>query len=494
MRALLVVLTALIASGCATRLACSPDTPTARLAELAPPVDEAAASGAGFAWIGLAVPAEGGPIEAAPVPRPVDVGGAPHSGRRGPTRFTRRPELTGNWCGRRDCWEKRGISFSGRITQFFFGISGGINAPVPPMLGQGDTTSYTGRGQYDIRLNLGALTRLRAGSILIGFEHWWGDYGNVSLNSGAFTPPVFPALLPTSPEHEGVPRLTNLIWRQPLSKSFAFFIGKKDVLGTLDQDDFAGGDGTEQFMNQALIANPAFLLGMPYTSFTAGVGMKQHWGGWGAFIYDAKDRSDEFLELDTLFEEGFILGGEVKVRTRIFGRPGQHHVGALWKHVDLPNLAFTPPPPGDYPYPPPLAGPTRPDSYTVYYGFDQYVQVCAEDKTRGWGVFGRASLSDGNPTPLQYFASAGIGGFNPYAYGRGDRFGLGFYFVDASDEFGPIPRALFGPGNGYGVEAFYNFKVASWLEISPDIQLLQPGGRGISERALIVGLRVNVDL
>ena len=39
------------------------------------------------------------------------------------------------------------------------------------------------------------------------------------------------------------------------------FVGKKDVLGDLDQEKFSGGDGTDQFMNQAMVANPAFFAG-----------------------------------------------------------------------------------------------------------------------------------------------------------------------------------------------------------------------------------------
>jgi porin len=58
---------------------------------------------------------------------------------------------------------------------------------------------------------------------------------------------------------------------QPLSKEFVLYAGKVDVLGGLDQDDFAGGDGTTQFVNQAFVANPAFPLGLPYSSFTAGM-------------------------------------------------------------------------------------------------------------------------------------------------------------------------------------------------------------------------------
>jgi len=43
-----------------------------------------------------------------------------------------------------------GITFSGEVTQFAFGIAGGINnKAVPDPLGQGDTFKYTGRGEYD---------------------------------------------------------------------------------------------------------------------------------------------------------------------------------------------------------------------------------------------------------------------------------------------------------------------------------------------------------
>ena len=75
-------------------------------------------------------------------------------------------------------------------------------------------------------------------------EHLYGEYGNVSLRSGTFTPPVFPTLLPNDP---CVPYITNFLFTQPLSPNWVVFGGRKDVLGSYDQDVFAGGDGTDQF-------------------------------------------------------------------------------------------------------------------------------------------------------------------------------------------------------------------------------------------------------
>jgi porin len=336
--------------------------------------------------------------------------------------------------------------------------------------------------------------------LLVRAEHWYGDFGNVSLNTGALTPAVFPGLLPAQPNDPGVPFITNFVITQPLSEKLIVFAGKKDVLGAADQDIFAGGDGTTQFVNQAFVANPAFLLALPYTGFTVGAAMPQSWGMISTFIYDPKDRTRDFFNLDDLFAQGIIVGGEVKVNTNFFGLPGDQHVGGIWKHVDLTDLAFAEPPPGDYPYEPVPGFATLSDSYTIYYGFDQYFAVFGGERPglgpkkdpQGWGLFGRASISDGNPTPLRYFLSAGVGGNSPVRHQ--DNWGLGWYYVGASDEFGPVPRALLDPQDGTGVELFYNVQVTPWLNVSPDVQFIRPGNRGIANDALIYGLRVNMTL
>ncbi|HWB08285.1 MAG TPA: carbohydrate porin [Pirellulales bacterium] len=382
------------------------------------------------------------------------------------------------------------MTFLNRETQFGFGVAGGVNQPVPAQLGQGNTFKYTGRGEHDAIFNLEKLVGLPKGTLLVRLENWYGEYGNVSLRTGSFAPAVFPAMLPPSPNEPGIPFLTNFLWTQPLSERLVVFAGKKDVLGSSDQDIFAGGDGTDQFVNQALIANPAFLLGLPYTSFTAGFASPRKWGGFRGFIYDPTDRTMDVFRLDNLFSRGIIVGGEIRLKTKLFRRPGQHHVGGIWKHVPLTNLAFAEPPPGVYPEPTVPGFPTIRNSYTLYYGFDQYL-VQFSDSDRGWGLFGRASISDGNPTPIQYFLSCGLGGYSPFAPQRNDTFGLGWYFVGASTEFGPLPRALFGPRNGTGVELYYNFQIKSWLNITPDVQFIRPGAGAIAENAFVYGIRVN---
>jgi len=408
--------------------------------------------------------------------------------------FWTRPTLTGDWCGRRSCLQESGVTFAGRSTHFAFGVNGGINVPVPPPLGVGDTFKYTGRGEYDLIFNLEKFGGLPHGSLLVRAEHWYGQYGNVSLNVGSFAPAVFAAATPPAIDNPGTLYLTNFVFTQPLSKELVLFAGKKDVLGGADQDVFAGGDGTEQFVNQAFVANPAFLLGLPYTSFTAGAVMPREWGVMSVFVYDPQDRTNDFFRLGDLFSQGVIVGGEVKVKTNFFGKQGDQHVGAIWKHVDLTNLKFAEPPPGVYPEPTVPGFATLSDSYTVYYGFDQYLVQYADKPGRGFGLFGRASISDGNPTPVQYFLSGGLGGYSPVGKERGDQFGVGWYYVGASNEFGPGPQAIFGPRDGTGVEAYYNFQVTPWLNVSPDIQYIHPGAGAIADDAFVYGVRVNAKL
>lgn len=407
-----------------------------------------------------------------------------------------RSTLTGDWFGTRSQLKDSGVTFSGRSTHFAFGVDGGNDSlpPIPMPLGLGDTFKYTGRGEYDATFNLEKFGGLPHGKLLVRAEHWYGQYGNVSLDSGAFPPPVFGAATPPAPNDPGQLYLTNFIITQPLSERLVVYGGKKDVLGAADQDEFAGGDGTDQFMNQAFVANPAFLLGLPYTGFVVGAAMPQSWGLVGVYAYDPKDRTQDFFDMSDLYQKGVILGAEVKVKSTVFELPGDVHVGGMWKHVDLTDLRFSEPPPGVYPEPTVPGFPTLSDSWTIYSGFDQYLVKFSAPGQRGWGLFGRASISDGNPTPIRYFLSAGVGGDSNLRKGKSDRWGAGWYYTGMSNEFGPIPEFLFGPRDGQGVELYYNVQVTQWMNVTPDIQFLRPEVGAHADQAFIYGLRVNLTL
>ncbi len=129
------------------------------------------------------------------------------------------------------------------------------------------------------------------------------------------------------PNEPGVPYITNFVITQPLSGKARGLCRQERCAGSRRQDEFAGGDGTDQFINQALIANRHFCLGLPYSSFTAGAAMPREWGMMSVFVYDPQDRTRDFMRFEDLFSQGVILGGEIKFNTNFFDRKGDIHVG-----------------------------------------------------------------------------------------------------------------------------------------------------------------------
>jgi porin len=421
--------------------------------------------------------------------------------------------LTGDWCGWRSHLQENGIAYSGRITQFFFGVGGGVNPPVPPAfaalgIAGGDTFEYTGNSRHDFRVDLDKFGGLPHSKFIVTMENVWGRWGNVSFETGGLSPAIFNAVMPVDPEASGIPYCTNFMLVQPLSEKFIVTVGKTRTIGVADNNTFAGGDGSDQFLNQTFVANPLMVPQIPLSTFVVSAIMPQQWGNVALSVMDPVDRSREFLDFGTLFSQGAIVFGQVQVDTKFFGKPGEHHIGGFYKHQDQLDLRFTVLPP-TYPEPPAPPGTpvflTRPDTYTIFYGFDQYLvtfdQPNARGETEGWGLFGRASIADdatGNPNWASWHLSAGIGGDSPWRSrrGKGDRFGIGYAYTATSSEFGAIPQFLFGPRDAQNIELYYRYHLTPSIELTPDVQWVYGmlGGLTDGDGAIVAGIRLNIKL
>jgi porin len=424
-----------------------------------------------------------------------------------------RDRLTGDWCGYRSCLRENGIAYRGRATQFFFGVGGGVNPPVPDQFAElgiagGDTFEYTGNSRHDFLVSLDKFGGLPHSKFVATLENIWGRWGNVSFETGALAPAVFNAVMPVDREAHGDVYCTNFLLIQPLSEQFVVTVGKTRLPGTADNNIFAGGDGSDQFVNQTFAINPLFVPQIPISTFVVAAVMPQDWGHVGLSVLDPLERSTEFMEFETLFSRGAIVLGQVQVDTNFFDKPGEQHVGGFYKNVDLLDLSFTPLPP-TYPYPPAPPGVpkllTTPESYTIFYGFDQYVVTYGPPDARGnpegWGFFGRASIADdatGNPNWAAWHVSAGIGGSSPLRHrrGQGDRFGIGYAYTATSTEFGAIPQALFAPRDAQIIEAYYRYRLTPAIEITPDVQWIRGmlGGLTDGDGAIVAGIRLNMKL
>ena len=421
-----------------------------------------------------------------------------------------RDQLTGDWHGCRTCLAQNGIMYRGRVTQFFFGVAGGIQGPIPPPfaalgIAGGDTFEYTGNSQHDLLFDLEKFGGPKAGRFVATLENIWGQWGNVSLETGATAPPIFNALFPIDPAANGVPRVTNFLYVQPLSERLIISVGKTRLVGIADKNIFAGGDGSDQFLNQTFVANPLILQQMAFSSFAVGAVMPREWGRMGITVIDTKDRSQDFFDLGDLFADGMVLVGQIRVNTNFFGKPGEHHLGGNYKRSDLLDLRFSPLPP-PYPYPPaPTGFATKSDTYTIFYGFDQYIDVFGKAEglggAPGWGLFGRAGISDGgsgNPNFKGWHVSSGLGGDSPICGRRDkhDRWGIAYGFTASTTAWGVIPTTLFGPRDSQAFEAFYRYQITPAISVTPDLQWVQGtlGGLTGGDDAFIYGLRLNMKL
>ena len=114
------------------------------------------------------------------------------------------------------------------------------------------------------------------------------------------------------------------------------------------------------------------------------------------------------------------------------------------------------------------------------------------DASQGFGIFGRLGISDDKANAFHGFYSFGFGGKGMLTGREKDQFGIGYYYLDISNKLTAIVRQRLLRGHDQGVELYYNFAVAPWLHVTPDLQIVDPAVRGTSI-AVVDGLRVKVD-
>lgn len=384
-----------------------------------------------------------------------------------------RQQLTGDWFGRRSSLAQHGITLDADVTQFYFGVaSGGLNQRF----------DYGGHGDYVVDIDMGKLANREGLFVKLRAEHRFGE--TIANDTGAFFPPTVAANLPVSGSNDLY--LTNVLFTQALSESFALFAGKLDTFDG-DQNAFAHGRGKTQFSNLGFVVNPALVRTVPYSTLGAGFVLMDE--GLPYFTFTAMNATDtaNSAGFNQLFEEGVALIAELRLPTEFYGLPGHQTFGGTWNSREYTTLGQDPR----------IILPDVPinqqsGSWALYYNFDQYLSVDACDPTKGWGIFGRAAITDDRTNPVAWFLSTGLGG-NSWLYGReADTFGIGWYYSSTSDEIGPLLQAVTGPlGAGNTTELFYNIEVTPWFRLTPDVQIIDSARERV-DTAIVVGLRGQV--
>ena len=393
--------------------------------------------------------------------------------------FWSRTNLLGDWGGKRNELAKKGITVETDVTQVFQGDARGGNSTS-------GAWGYSGSSDYWLKIDTQRMGLWPAGLFTIHGETAFGNspFGTVD----SVLPVNYDALLPEK-DNPGLTTLSEYYLTQFFSKKFGILLGKVDPTFLADKNVFAGNEKT-QFLNTGLRANPAIFLYAPYTNMTAAAFFLPNDSlTIGVFASD-NNGSVTRSGFDTAFHTpiGTTVGTEWDFKVNPCGLEGHQRIGYCYSNKTFVKLEQDPRtilPPGSS-----GTAKQKGDTGAVWYNFDQYFYAEKDDPTQGVGMFGRFGYSDGTVNPIQRFYSLGVGG-KGICHGRNnDTFGLGYYYLDLSND---LPRPL-NLSSEQGVELFYNIEITKAIHFTPDLQWIVDPGAGFDSRgnAVVLGCRLQM--
>jgi porin len=387
-----------------------------------------------------------------------------------------RPKLMGDLFGTRSALAGNGITLDVSNTQYHQGIASG---------GSEQAFQYGGRNDYFLNVD-GAKAGLSKGSFIT--LHGETRYGE-SVNS--LTGALLPAnLMLAVPRPNGsITALSGVKFTQLLSEKSIVYAGKINTLDDFKQP-ITGANGLNGFQNTAMMLNPIYARTVPYSTFGAGLAyLENHEPLFAAAVFDTNN-TPTVSGFDTFFDNGVTVFTQLNLQTSFFGRPGHQGVSGTYSsgtYTDLTPSAYLDPIEGLVVLTTPKTG-----SWCLAYNFDQALYVSPTDPRRKWGVFGNLGIADKNPSPINWFASAGISGASLIAARKADTFGIGYFYLGVSEPLKNLAPNLLPLQNENGVELYYNVQATPWCQITPDIQVIDPFRERV-ESSLLFGLRAKID-
>ena len=367
-----------------------------------------------------------------------------------------RTHLTGDWGGSRTYLADRGVLVhaEGSLTGGFV-LEGGRD----------EENELLGKGDLIVKLDSERMGLWPGGFASIRAEGRTGE--SVNPDAGTILPVNTTALFPADNEEDEIADLTEFTLTQFLSEQLALFGG---LIQTLDGDLIPGasGRGNEHFLNLGFVVNPVTLRTVPYSTLGAGVVYFPIENLYGGLVVMDTEESSGRNKFDS--SSGTTVSSEWYLNYQIAERPGGQMLGGLYANRDFTALDQ------DLRNFIPRVGTVefKDDSWALYYNAYQMVQTFGKDSVghRGWGFGTRLGLSDGDPNPIEWYASAILGGRGVVDSRPLDRFGLGYYFLGLTDS---KIVDLLPVDDEQGVELFYSFAVTPSIYVTADIQFVDTG-------------------
>ena len=108
-----------------------------------------------------------------------------------------------------------------------------------------------------------------------------------------------------------------------------------------------------------------------------------------------------------------------------------------------------------------------------------------------------SGLSDGNPNPIRWNATIGLGAGGLIPGRDRDTLGLGYFHMGISDDFkqllsGPSAPPGLAQRDEQGIELYYNAAITPWCHLSADLQIVTPSTKAL-DTSVLVGGRLKID-
>jgi porin len=427
-----------------------------------------------------------------------------------------RPALTGDWWGVRNALAEKGVKFDAQVVQYLQGNAYGGKSTR-------NALGYSGTVDYALNFDTQKMGLWPGGFAKVRGETAFGR--SINGKTGAISTPNFDALLPY-PDDPGLTTLTEYWAMQFVSEQLGFIAGMVDLTALPGQNAFAS-DRYTQFLNTSLWQNSVGFATVPYAAMTAGaIYAPTKWFDGATLVVDSHGMP-QYSGFETAFHgpHGATVLQAFNFHIKPFGLAGtqrfnfslstREHYGL--EDIDRLLLAGAESPkfsrlglartrlwggrnllPRNILLRAALSRALLPDQrsndWAFYYDFDQYLYTSPADPNQGFGVFGRFGWSSGEMNPIAQLYSLGLGGKGLVPTRPRDRYGLGYYCLNMSNDLPGILKA----NAEQGVELFYNIEVTPWLHITPDLQvIMNPGGNtgpGAREPAIVYGLRAQMSL
>jgi porin len=386
-----------------------------------------------------------------------------------------------------------GLTLDAQLTQVYQGVASGGSAN-----GKGHA-QYNGLFEANLTFDT-AKAGLWSGGLFALTEQT--SFGHpLKSQPGNLSPVNATALWPKPYEDSSV--LMEYYLAQALPLNTVAIVGRLDPSNFLDQNSFSD-TSDNQFLNVSMNANPLFGVFLTYSVYAALFMTKVNddltleYGAWTPNTAPG-DYGGNWNDYGIAMIPHFTY--------HAFNHPGMIQViGAYTSKnaLDVGNPRLVP---GL------ITGnrPTKPDNWIVELSGEQYfwepkgasvpqaeggrkedfhvpTKDFAQDRP-GMGIFYRFSYVPEDRIAYNIYASGGLGGRGAIPGRPHDRFGVGPYWLKESNDLKNQPGNLLG--DEVGLEAFYNFAITPYVQLSFDAQWISPGINS-SHNAWVLGTRLNI--